>query len=126
MRSSGKVSPLLPRERRRARAEIDSTRIKRFERAELFGNDERCVIGKHDTAGAHPDALRSTGDIANHHGGRSAGDAGHVVMFSKPVAMVAPGFGVLRQVERVTEGFRGISAFTDGGQIENGEAHEKK
>jgi hypothetical protein len=111
---------------RPAESEIDSTWIKRLERAELFRNDERCVIGKHDTAGAHPDALCSAGDIANHHRGRSAGDAGHVVMFGEPVAMVAPGFGVLCQIERVTERFRVISAFTDGGQIENGEAHDKK
>ena len=37
-------------------AEIDTTRMDRFKHAELFGNGQRCVVGKHHTARSEPNA----------------------------------------------------------------------
>ena len=104
-----------------ADAQIDPLGIERFERAELFGDDERRVIRQHDAAGADANRARSTGDVPDDDGRRGAGDPGHVVMFGEPVAVVAPALRVPRQVERVAERLRGGPAFDDGRKVEHRE-----
>ena len=47
------------------------------------------------------------------------GDARHVVMLGKPVALVAQAFRVLREFERVAQCHGRAGAFGDGGKIEN-------
>ena len=59
----------------------------------------------------------------DHHSRRGARDARHVVMLGQPVAVVAPAFGVLGQVQHVGEGLGGVTALADGGQIKNRQLH---
>lgn len=40
---------------RPAESHVDPARVERLEHAELFGHDERLVIGQHHAAGADPD-----------------------------------------------------------------------
>jgi hypothetical protein len=49
-----------------------------------------------------------------------AGDARKVVMFREPVAMIAPLFRVLREIDRISEGQRGIATLNDRRKVENG------
>jgi hypothetical protein len=98
---------------RATQTEIDAAGIERLERAELFGDDERRVVRKHDPAGADPDAFRLASNMADDDGSRRAGDARKVVMFRQPVTMVAPTLCVLREIHRVSEGQRGIAILKD-------------
>jgi len=41
-------------------------------------------------------------------------------MFREPVAMIAPLFRVLREIDRISEGKRGIAALNDRRKVENG------
>ena len=107
--------------RRPAKAEIDATRIERLKRAELFGDDERRVVRKHDPAGADTDASRLSGDVSDDDRSGRAGDARKVVMFGEPVAMIAPLFRVLREIDRVAESERRIGALNYRRKVENGE-----
>jgi hypothetical protein len=104
-----------------AESEIDAAGEKRGERAELFNNDQRRMIGKHDAAGADADCFCAAGDVRDDDGSGGAGDAGHVVVLGEPEAVVAPGFGVLREIERVAEGVGGGGALWDGGEVQDGE-----
>jgi hypothetical protein len=104
-----------------AEAEIDAAGKKRGERAELFGDNQRRMIGEHDAARAYADVFRATGYVSDNDGGGGAGDAGHVVVFGEPEAVVAPGFGVLREVDGIAEGDRGGGALGDWGEVEDGE-----
>jgi hypothetical protein len=112
----GLVSP-----RSAAEAEIDAGREERGEGAELFSDDEGRMIGEHDAAGADTDGSGATGDVGDDDGGGGAGDAGHVVVLGEPVTVVAPGFCVLGEVERVAEGDGGAGGLGNGGKVEDGE-----
>ena len=92
--------------------------MERGERAELFGDDERGVIGQHDAACADANARGAGGDVADHHRRRRTGDARHVVMLRQPEPVVAQGFDVAREGERVRRNAcRGVAAGDDGRQI---------
>jgi hypothetical protein len=43
-----------------------------------------------------------------------------VVMLRDPVAMIAPLFRVLREIDRISEGQRRVAALNDRGKVENG------
>ena len=90
--------------------QIDPARKKGRKGAELFGDDERGMVGQHDTAGADTDCCCCLRDLAYHHRCRRTGDAGHVVMLGQPVARVAPYFGVARQVHGIEQRLAGVVA----------------
>ena len=87
-----------------AQPQVDAAGKQRRQRRELLGHLQRRVIGQHDAAGADADARGPAGDVADQHRGGGAGDARHVVVLGQPEPVVAPAFGVPRQVERVVEG----------------------
>ena len=107
--------------RRAPETEIDASGKQRLERAELFGDDERRVIGEHDAAGADADRPRTGRDVSDDDGGGCARDAGHVVMLGEPVPVEAEALGVAREVERVAERRRRVAALCDRREIENGD-----
>jgi len=104
-----------------AQAQVDAPGIERLERAELFGDDQGRVVGQHDPACPDTDCARAPSDIADHHGGRGAGDANHVVVFSEPVAVKAPLLRVLGQIKGSTERLSGCIALGNGREIEDGD-----
>ncbi|MDH6676434.1 hypothetical protein M2284_000622 [Rhodococcus sp. LBL1] len=73
-------------------AQVDPVRVQRVEGAELFGDDERLVVGQHDAARPDPDGVGDGGDLSDHHCGCGAGDAWHRVVFGEPEAVVAEPF----------------------------------
>ena len=77
------------------------------------------MIGQHDAAGADADGLGAARDMADHHAGGGAGDAGHVVMLRHPIAAIAPGFRMARQIQAVLQRQRRVAALDDGRKIEN-------
>ena len=79
--------------------ESAQARIQRLQRAELFCNDERGMIGQHDAASTDADRPGAPGNIADYDGGRCARDASHVVVFSQPEAAIAPDFGMLGEIQ---------------------------
>jgi hypothetical protein len=85
----------------------------------LFGDHQGRVVGQHDAARSDADGPGAAGDIADHDRSRGAGDPGHVVMFGKPEPAVIPAFGVLREIERMTEGMSRIAALIDRRQVQN-------
>ena len=98
--------------------EIDAAWKEGFERAELFRNLERRVIGQHDPARPHADRLRARRHMRDHHRCRGRGDTRHVVMLGQPEAFVAPALGMLGEVESVVKGLGRGAAFDDRRQVE--------
>ena len=56
----------------------------------------------------------ATGDVADHHGSRCAGDAFHVVVLGDPIAVIAGFLTVLGQGPRVVQRLSCVTAFADG------------
>jgi hypothetical protein len=96
-----------------AEPEVDATGVERFQGAELLGDYQRRVVGKHDAAGADTDPRGPARDEADDHGRRRAGHAGEVVVLGQPVAVIAPLLRVAGQVERVAERLGGQAALQD-------------
>ena len=48
-----------------AEAEVDAAGIQSFEGAELFGDNQGCVIGEHDAAAAYTDDMGGSCDVAD-------------------------------------------------------------
>jgi hypothetical protein len=122
--SGGGIAPHRPHRmligtRGAAEAEIDPAVVQRRERAELFGDHERRVVGQHDAAGADPDRFRSAGDVADDNRGGGARDTAHVVVFGDPVARVAERFGVPGKVAGVVERLAGVCLFSYADEIED-------
>src|SRR5690606_16072569 len=57
--------------------------------------------------------------MADKDGCSSTGDTGHAMMLCQPIAVIAPAFYMLREVQRVPERLCGITAFYNRGQIEH-------
>ena len=100
--------------------QVDPARVQRGQRAELLGDHERRVVGQHHATGADPNLLRATRNVTHQDCGCRTRHPVHVVMFRDPIAVISPALGVTRQIERVTQRLRGIAAFDDGAEIENG------
>ena len=99
---------------RAAETEVDAPRVQRVEGAELLGDDQRRMVRQHDAPSAHPDRGRPASNVADHHRGRRARDAGHVVVLRHPVAAISQRLGPAREVEGVAHRLRGTPAFGDG------------
>ncbi len=78
------------------------------------------MVREHNATGAHSDVRSSAGDMTDDDGRRRACDPGDVMVLREPVAMISPPLGVLREVQRVAEGQRGIAALANRRKIENG------
>ena len=113
----------LIRPRRAAKAEIDTTGEQGVERAELFGDHQRIVIGQHDPARADADGLRGVADMRQHDRCRPARDPFHAVMFGDPIAMIARLFGSARQQRGIGKGAGQSAAFYHGDEVEHREFH---
>jgi hypothetical protein len=99
---------------RAAQAKVDATRKQGGQRAELLGHHQRSVVRQHDAAGADPDGGSPRRHVTDDDGGRSAGDAGTVVVLGQPVAVIAEALGVPGEIERVAQRLRGIASLHDG------------
>src|SRR5260370_32772129 len=95
-----------------AEAQVNASRGERFERAELLGNDKRCMIRQHDAARAHADFRSCICDVTDQHGCRRACDAVNIMVFSQPKSLVAQGLRALRERARVAESFINRSALS--------------
>ena len=49
-------------------------------------------------------------------------DAGKIMMFREPETMIAPGLGMLREIDRVVKRQRRVAAFDDRREVENRKA----
>ena len=58
------------------------------------------MVGQHDAARSHANALRTTGDMTNQHCSGRARYAAHVVVLSQPVACKAQMLGMLGRLQR--------------------------
>ena len=108
---------------RATEAEIDAARMKRFEGGELFGNDERRVVGEHDATRAHAHRRRGVGEMSDQHGGRRARDRSNRVVLGHPEAPVAESFGSDREFGRLAKGLGGRRAGGDRREVENREGN---
>ena len=85
--------------RRPAEPEIDAPRVQLGQCAELLGNHEWRVIGKHDAARAQSNGLRVRRDVRDQHRGGARCDRRHVVVLGVPDAPIAAGLGGPRKVD---------------------------
>jgi hypothetical protein len=103
-----------------AKAKIDTARKERGQRAKLFSNHQRRMVRQHDAARADADRRSAIGDIADHDRCGGAGNAGHIVMFSQPIAMKAKFLRMLCKLKRVAQRLTGIAVIGNGRKIEYG------
>lgn len=99
-------------------AQIDATRVQRFERAELLHDVERAVIGEHDAAGPYANGAGGACDVRDEHLRCRAGDALHVVMLGQPKPRVAQRFCRTRDARGV------LQSLSRGGAVLNREKFE--
>src|SRR5579864_239165 len=104
-----------------AKAKIDAPRVKRFQRAKLFCDDDRRMIWQHDSAGANTHGAGASGNISDDDRRCGAGDANHVVVLGQPEAAIAPTFSVLGQIEGVMQGIGRRGSLRHERQIKNRE-----
>jgi hypothetical protein len=108
--------------RRAAQSKIDPAGKERLERSELLGDDKGRVVRQHDAARADTNAFGFARHVADDNRRRCARDAGKIMMFGQPEAMVAPLLGVLGEIDGVPERQRRIASLDDGREIEHGKA----
>ncbi len=106
-----------------AEAEVDTAGGHGLQRAELFGDDERGVVGQHDAAGAEPDALGAGGSVGQDHGRRGGGDAGHGVVLGDPVAVEAAALGELGDLDTGPQGLGRGAALAHRHEVKDREGH---
>src|SRR5476651_136258 len=75
---------------RTAKTQIYPIRIERRQRTKLLGNHQRGVVRKHYAPGTYTNRFGPSGNKAEQNRGRRTGDAGHIMVFSHPVALIAP------------------------------------
>ena len=81
------------------------------------------MVWQHDATGTDPDGLGAPRDMANADRRGGAGDAGEIVVFGEPEALVSSGFGVSGQVRGVVQRVGRRKPFTDIGEVEDGEIY---
>ena len=108
-----------------AQPEVDPPRIERLQRAEMFGDDQRGVVGQHDAACSDPDRLGRSGDVPDQHAGRRTADPAHIVVLGQPVAVIAQFFGAAGLVAHQAERFCRVAVLADRGEIEDRERYHQ-
>jgi len=98
---------------RTAYTQVDAPGRQRVQHAKLLGHLVRCVMRQHHASAADADALRARCDRRHQDFGGRAHDARVAVVLADPETVVAPGFGLLRQRQRVADGF--VVPATGGG-----------
>jgi len=93
-----------------AETQVNSAGEKRFKSAELFGNGEGGVIGKHDAAGTDADGRSGVGDVTDQDGSGGTGDTINVVVLGEPKTFVAQRLGMKSQGAGAVECLLGDSA----------------
>jgi hypothetical protein len=76
------------------------------------------MIRQHDAARTHTNRRRPACEISDHDSRRSTSDAGHVVMFGEPVALVPKRFRVLREVKALAQRLAWCFSKDDRNKIE--------
>jgi hypothetical protein len=64
--------------------EVDPARVRRSERSELLGDDQRLVIGQKEPAGSQPDAVSSCGQDGCQHRRCCTADASDTMLLPYP------------------------------------------
>src|SRR5829696_305369 len=77
------------------------------------------MVGQQDAARPDANGRRAAGDITNYDGRCSSPNAGHVVMFGNPVALVTKRFGMLREIEALVQSVARCLTEDDRNEIEN-------
>src|SRR5580704_564550 len=86
-------------------AQVNPARKERFERAELFRDGQRRVIGQHDAPGTNADSRGRVCNVTDQDRSRRACDSANIVMLRQPESFVAQRFRALGQCASVVKGF---------------------
>ena len=113
------------RTRRTTEAKIDAPGVERFERAELFRDDERGVVREHHPPDPTRILLGSSRDVGDDDRSRSAAYTGHVVVFRQPVTLIAQSLDMACKFPCVAQGIGRGLPLQHGNEIENGEFNHK-
>ncbi len=106
--------------RRAAQPQVDPAGEQRIQRAELFGDLERRVVGQHDPARSDADRGGRIADMREHDRSRSPGNALHCMVFGNPEPLAARVLGRAGERGRGGKGIADRAAFADGDEIEYG------
>src|SRR3546814_10110069 len=79
------------------------------------------MVGQHDAARTDADGRSRVADMREHDCGRCAGDPRHAMMFGDPIASIAEGFGMPREIGGVGKRFGDRPGIGDGDEIRSEE-----
>ena len=111
---------------RAAEAQIDASGKQRRQRAELFGDDVRRVVGQHDAAGADADGRRPGGEVRDHERRRGGRHRRHVVVLSHPDAAEPQRLDVACHLARLVEGIPAGAALANAAELEDRERNHPR
>src|SRR5690606_17606896 len=84
-------------------SQVDAPGVQGGKGTELFGNDQRSMVGKHNSARSYPDGTGTAGNIAEQNGGGRTRHIGHIVMLGHPETFVAGFLCLAGKIEAVGE-----------------------
>ena len=99
---------------RAAETEVDAPRVQRVEGADCSAMTSGAWFGSMIPPAPTRIVDVPASNVADHHRGRRARDAGHVVVLRHPVTAIPQRLGPAREVEGVAHRLRGAPAFGDG------------
>ena len=97
--------------------QINPPGIERLQHFETFRNLERAVMRQHDAACAHTDARGFARDLADQNFRGRSREAGGVVMFRHPIAVIAKALAGFGQRDTFGQRLCGAAAIADRGLI---------
>ncbi len=101
-------------------AQINPPGMQRIKGSELFGNHQRRMVGQHHATRTDTDGFGARRHMGHHDRCRGTGNAGHVVMFGQPIAMIAKLFGMLGKIKCIAKRIRGMFARIHRAKIKKG------
>jgi hypothetical protein len=93
--------------------------MKRRERPELLGDDQRRMVGEHYTTGAHSNRGGPGGHVRNYHCRRRTRDTRDTVVLREPEPVVAPPLCMLGEVQRIAERLRRVTSLHDRSKVQH-------
>ena len=104
-------------------AKVDPSWIEGFEHGELFGDNQRRMVGQHHPARSHPDLFGVRRQVCHQDRRLGAGHRAHVVMFGNPEPGEPQPIGELGQLGCGGKSGRARFAVRDKCEVQDRERH---
>ena len=77
------------------------------------------MVGQHDAARTHADAVRASCHVSQQHRGGSACNAGHAMVLGEPIALVTQRLGMAGQRQAAAKRLAGVAALHNRREVKH-------